>query len=498
MSKLNWGMRACGVFLFWATTAVALPAQTFTNQHNFDGADGDEPTAGLVQGIDGNLYGTTQFGGANSGKFCSTGCGTVFKITLSGKLITLYSFCAQSNCTDGSRPLAVLIQATDGNFYGTTWFGGAHGGGTAFKITPSGILTTIYSFCSKTSCTDGGSPTGGLVQATNGNFYGTTQDGGAHGGGTVFKITPSGILTTIYNFCSQGGTKCTDGQWPFAGPIQAMDGDFYGTTWSGGANGEGTIFKTTRSGNLTILHSFGQTEGHGPYAGLVQATNGSIYGTTSYGGDNGIGTVFKITLSGELATLHSFCRQDVSVSCSDGNAPYAGLIQATDGNFYGTTLAGGSVNSNAGTIFKITPRGTLVTLYAFCAQTRYCADGEGPYGGLVQATNGKFYGTTFVGGANSSCNGGVGCGTVFSLSVGLSPFVKTLSTSGKVGGAVTVLGTDLTGATSVTFNGTAAAFTVVSGSEITTTVPTGATTGTVQVVTSGGTLPSNMPFRVTP
>ena len=202
------------------------------------------------------------------------------------------------------------------------------------------------------------------------------------------------------------------------------------------------------------------------------------------GGAHGHGTVFRITPSGTLTTLYSFCSQS---ACTDGATPYAGLIQATDGNLYGTT-AGGGARNNDGTVFKITPTGTLTTLHRFCFQSG-CADGAGPLSGLIQATDGNLYGTTDAGGVD-------GFGTVFRLNVDLGPFVETLPASGKVGAAVKILGTNLTGATSVSFNGTGAAFEVVSASEISTTVPTGATTGTVQVVTPDGTLSSNVPFRV--
>jgi uncharacterized repeat protein (TIGR03803 family) len=227
--------------------------------------------------------------------------GTVFKVTPSGTLTTLYSFCAQTNRTDGDAPNG-LIQATNGDFYGTTYEGGANvgagafgnGGGTVFKITLSGTLTTLYSFCSQSGCTDGEYPVAGLVQATNGDLYGTTEFGGANacppfnGCGTVFKITPSGTLTTLYSFCSQSG--CTDGANPSAGLVQATNGDFYGTTGLGGASNDGMVFKITPSGAVTTLYSFcsqggsGCTDGVGPTAGLVQDTNGDLYGTESAGG----------------------------------------------------------------------------------------------------------------------------------------------------------------------------------------------------------------------
>ena len=215
------------------------------------------PYGALLQATDGNLYGTTEAGGAN-------GVGTVFKITTSGTLTTLYSFCSQSGCMDGYLPYAGLVQATNGDLYGTTGFGGAScadtgGCGTIFKITKSGALTTLHSFCSQNGCPDGKKPFAGLIQATNGNLYGTTVGGGANGGGTLFKITTSGTVTTLYSFCSQ--SACADGQTPLAVLVQATNGDLYGTTGFGGANcadtgGCGTIFKITKSGTLTTLHSF--------------------------------------------------------------------------------------------------------------------------------------------------------------------------------------------------------------------------------------------------
>ena len=248
----------------------------------------------------------------------------------------------------------------------------------------------------------------------------------------------------------------------------------------GGVNGVGTVFKITPSGTLTTLHSFDHADGFGSQAGLVQAIDGNFYGTTI---SPGWGTIFKVTPGGTLTTLH------------DSTGESDGLVQATDGNFYGTASPGGTYDE--GTVFKITPSGTLTTLYSFCQQYRdgLCTDGDYPSAGLVQATDGNFYGTTAAGGTSSNCYGD-GCGTVFSLSVGLSPFVETQPTVGQVGTPVTILGTNLTGATTVTFNGTAATFNVVSASEITTTVPAGATTGVVQVTIPGGTLTGNTTFQV--
>ena len=187
-SKFDWGKRASAVFILFGTTAITLPAQTFATLHSFDVTDGDYPKAALVQGADVNLYGTTSDRDGN--------VGTVFNITLNGALTTLHTFCTHRGC--GFEPVAALVQAANGDFYGTTQSGGGpNGGGTIFKITPSGTLTTLYNFCAHTGCPDGFDVVAGLVQATNGDFYGTTQYGGANGYGTVFKITPSGTLTQL-------------------------------------------------------------------------------------------------------------------------------------------------------------------------------------------------------------------------------------------------------------------------------------------------------------
>ena len=396
MKKLRVLEIICVVFLFFAATAIASPAQVLTTLHSFNGTDGSYPIPGLVQGSDGNFYGTTFEGGTN----CNAGCGTIFKITPGGAL-TVYSSDGANGC--GFYP--GLVQATDGNFYGAGTWCGAYGGGTVFKMTPEGTLTTLYSFGSQPN--DGGNPTGTLVQAPDGNFYGTTYNGGTNRGcnfgegcGVVFRVTPSGTLTTLYNFCSQ--THCADGSNPRAGLVRATDGNFYGTTYAGGANGAGTVFKITPSGTLTTLYSFcskgGCADGRYPEAALVQATDGNFYGTTydatADGVANGDGTVFKITPSGTLTTLYSF-------SGPDGANPWAGLVQATDGNLYGTTSGGGA--NGRGTVFKITPGGTLTTLHNFDG-----SDGGGPSASLVQASDGNFYGTTAGGGAN-------GDGTVFRL-----------------------------------------------------------------------------------
>ncbi|HEY4902636.1 MAG TPA: choice-of-anchor tandem repeat GloVer-containing protein [Candidatus Sulfotelmatobacter sp.] len=489
---------AVAVLLLCVATAIGSPAQTFTDLLSFDGTDGALPYAGVVQGTDGNFYGTTYNGG-------SYGYGTVFKISAVGKLSSLYSFCPQDVCTDGMYPSSGLVQATNENFYGTTRYGGPVGNGNIFEITPAGKLTSIYVFClqrdSQGNCPDGTDPTVGLIQASNGNLYGATTTGGdgigndcvAFGGcGTIFAVTPAGKLTTLYSFCGQPNSQgiCIDGDLPEAPLIQATNGNLYGTTVFGGADNQGTVFDITPAGKLSTLYSFcahaACADGAQPAGALIQGADGNFYGTTTVGGiasaacPSGCGTIFKITSQGHLTRLHAFC---IQAQCLDGSDPTAGLIQATDGNFYGTTASGGS--GAAGTVFQISPAGTFTTLHSFDE-----TDGQIP-NGLVQATNGSLYGTSVYGGTS-------GDGTAFRLSVGLDPFVAIRPTSGKVGATVSILGNNLTGTTEVAFGATAATFTVVSGSQIKATVPTGAITGEVTVTTSGVVLTSNVPFRVLP
>jgi uncharacterized repeat protein (TIGR03803 family) len=477
MEKLGFTKMAIALFLFSVATVMIAPAQTFTPLLNFDSTNGAYPFhTSLLQGLDGNLYGTASSGGADPSpcRF-APGCGTLIQITPGGTLTGLFKF----NSTDGEFPYAGLLQAPNGHLYGTANSGGANGGGTVFEITPRGALATLYSFCAQASCADGLSPEATLLQATNG-IYGTTSNGGARGSGTIFAITPTGTLTTLHSFSGPDGSNPS-----FGALVQGTDGKFYGTTSSGGSSGFGVVFKMSSAGKLSLLHSFVGSDGEFPN-GLVQATDGNFYGTTSSGGATGGGTFFSITPAGTLTTLYSFC--PLGNPCPDGGSPGDGVVQATDGNFYGTTPSGGA--NGSGTIFSITPGGALTTLYSFAT-----ADAR-PYTVLLQATDGNFYGTTEQGGL-LTCGGiNAGCGTVFSLSVGLAPFVKTNPTFGGVGEKVNILGTDLTGATAVTFNGISATYSVVSSTYIQATVPAGATTGTVEVTTPSGTLESNVVFRV--
>ncbi len=535
MRSFGWSAKFVSAWVLCATTAVAASAQTFEELVSFDITNGSLPEVEtLVQGVDGNYYGTTEEGGSTT---CSyLGCGIIFKITPGGTLSTVYSFCAQGwPCTDGYLPYAGLVEDASGNFYGTTPQGGAYEWGTVFKITPTGTLTTLYSFCPNNStCPDGATPYAPLILGANGNLYGTTALGGTgaglgtKGGGTLFEITPEGKLTTVYNFCSVA--NCTDGLEPEAGLVQGSDGNFYGTTAAGGNTGQygqgngcvlpgvgpfypgcGTIFKITPQGKLTTLYTFcvqaNCPDGASPYAGLVQAANGSFYGTTYYGGAEvecmveqgyeSCGTVFEITPTGKLTTLHSFCSEDPP-TCNDGFFPYASLTLGNDGNLYGTT--GGNHGGNGvldlntyGTIFEITPSGTLTTLHVFCQQNPpYCPDGSGPLGPPAQGTDGIFYGTTNEGGADYD-------GTVYSLSTDLAPFVETVPAAGNEGEQVSILGQGFSSSSTVKFGGTPAVTVTLNGTfNLIATVPARALTGQVTVTTGSSTLRSNQKFLVLP
>ncbi len=402
-----------------------------TSLFSFSSTNGAYPQGSLVQGKDGNLYGTTSSGGPNNG------CGTVFRITTNGVFTSLASF----NNASGASPLAPLIQGVDGSLYGTTSVGGTNGGcGTIFQATTNGGFSSLASF----SGTNGSNPYGGLVQASDGSLWGTTYGGGTNGGyGTIFQAATNGALTSLVSFNGSNGAN------PCAGLALGNDGNFYGTTYNGGSNGYGTIFQVTSNGVLTSLVSFNVTNGANPYAGLALGSDGNFYGTTYSGGTDGYGTVFKVTTNGILSSLVSFV--------TDNGNPYATLLQGTDGFFYGVTLDVffeepplGDGLVDLGNVFKITTNGVLSTVLDIGANPRgaivqgtdgkfyltipsggnpYNAgevvsisggqgsvilsfnfvDGAIPFAGLIQASDGNFYGTTAAGGAN-------GGGTVFKLS----------------------------------------------------------------------------------
>ena len=371
-----------GVLAMGSVAPCAHGDVTLTTLVSFGGTNGANPGAGLVQGKDGNFYGTTVVGGAN-------GYGSLFQLTLSGTLATLISFNRTNN---GANPGAALVQGSDDAFYGTTEAGGTNNNGTIFKVTTNGTLTTLVSF----NGTDGALPLAPLVQGQDGKFYGTTDTGGTNQDGTAFQMLTNGTLTSLVSFDNNN-----NGSSPRAGLVQAADGNFYGAASLGGTNGYGTMFRLATNGALTTLYSFtGGSDGANPYAGLTQGADGKLYGTTFTGGTNGYGTVFKMTTNGTLTPLVSF-------GGTNGAYPQAALLLASDGNFYGTTKSGGTY-TNYGTVFKLTTNGTLTTLASFNG-----TNGAHPLG-LVQTLDGSFYGTTAVGGTN-------GYGTIFRLNITASP-----------------------------------------------------------------------------
>ncbi|HEV2397351.1 MAG TPA: choice-of-anchor tandem repeat GloVer-containing protein [Candidatus Sulfotelmatobacter sp.] len=477
------------LFVLVTPLAAQTPSATFTTITDFGEGDGQYPSA-LAQGLDGNLYGTVVYPhrtGTRADSF-------FFNLTAGGSYTNLPGYSCKTNYCTGSKPYAGVTLAGDGNFYGTTSYGGngsyrnVNKSGTLFQANTRSGLTTLYSFCSKLGCQDGDDPYTPLTLGSDGNLYGTTQYGGLHKSGTAFVLTLAGNFNTLHQFCAQ--TNCADGSYP-SGLIQATDGNFYGLAgggtgaYCGTPNTCGLVFKMTPQGVTTTLYSFCSlpncTDGWSPQS-IIQAADGNLYGATAWSGTTGPGTIFKLSLQGQLKTLYTLCGS----TCTTGRTSAGHMIQATDGNFYGIS----SGDTCCSMVFELTSTGAYSTLYTFCQQGgRYCSDGSGPTG-IVQATDGNFYGTTFYGGPS-------GYGTAFQLSTGLAPFVQTVTSSGAVGASVLILGNNLTGASSVTFNGMAASFTVVSSTEITAAVPKGATTGPIEVITPTGTLKSNRQFAVT-
>lgn len=277
----------CSIYLGCGSIFELPSDDRIDTLHYFEGGtEGGLVSAALIQANDGDLYGTARVGGTH-------GYGTVFKATLEGNVTTLHSF----KQTDGSDPMGALVQGPNGNFYGTTLSGGAHYAGTVFEITPEGDSTTLHNFCSEPNCADGSSPSGGLVMATNGNFYGTTRGGPGQISGTVFELTPAGVLNTLHTFCTL--KDCADGSHPKDGLIQASDGNLYGTTFEGGTQNYGTIFKITLSGTLTTLHKFDLVYGANPYGGLIQASDGNLYGLTFFGGSPGVGIAYRLNIGSD-------------------------------------------------------------------------------------------------------------------------------------------------------------------------------------------------------
>ena len=373
-------------------------AQTLSALYTFTGgADGNNPSTGLVADSSGNLYGTTFNGGAH-------GDGVVFQVTPGGAETVLYSF---SGSPDGANPAAGLIRLHNGTSYGTTENGGASGGGTVFMLSKTGVETVLHSF---SGGPDGFNPFGALIRDSAGNLYGTTGDGGTGGCGvgcgTVFKVSAAGVETVLYSF-----TGGSDGVDPVGSLIRDSSGNLYGTTETGGAHGNGTVFELSPAGAETILYSFaGTPDGSGPEAALLRK-GANFYGTTNVGGVDDAGTVFNLK-RGTEKVLHSFTESP------DGSSPQGALIEdaAMAGTFYGTTYGSGS--SAYGTVFSVTTSGSENVLASFNGSNGPGpgATGAFPNGGLLQDSSGNVYGTATDGGS-IFVNGGwvTGAGTVFKL-----------------------------------------------------------------------------------
>jgi uncharacterized repeat protein (TIGR03803 family) len=461
---LRAGVSFIGLSLCVAAAAGQLPTITQLFAFPYDSLtgllpDGYEPSGPLVQASDGNFYGTNSLGGDDH-HGCVNGCfGTVFKLTPAGQLSVLYTFTGSS----GTFPLFGLIEGRDGYLYGTTNQGG-NGGGTIFRIGKSGGFTLLHNFCATAGCPDGSAPLV-LVQGRDGNIYGGTQGGGVNGTGVVFQMTPTGAYTVLHAMDASGSEGCST-----EGVTQASDGNLYGVNGYCGAGG-GTIFRLTTSGALTVIHTFAGSPGDGsnPWAPPTEATDGNLYGTTVGGGANGQGTVYGISFAGEYHILYSF-------SGIDGSQVWAPVVQASDGNLWGATLLGGMGNS--GTVFALSTSGVLIQNL----QLDYFAYGCCSYG-LLQGSGGKIY-------VAGSGGGTYGEGDVFTVDAGLAApkpqIARFVPKAGAVGSPVLIGGSHFIGTVRVLFNGVSTLYRADNAGYITAIVPAGASSGHITVATPAG------------
>jgi uncharacterized repeat protein (TIGR03803 family) len=374
-------------------------AASLTTVVNFNGVNGADPQAGILQGSDGNLYGTTSQGGSSFNN------GTAFKLTGTGftTLTTLINFTGTAPSNKGTNPVARLFQASNGNLYGVTSTGGASNLGTLFQLSSSGFttLTTFVDFSGIIGPNLGANPEGRLISGSDGNLWGTTSRGGVNNAGTIFKIpTTGGAPTTVISF------NGTNGATPLARLQLASDGNYYGTTSAGGATNRGVVFRLTPVGVLTFS-SFNGANGENPQSGLVEFS-GSLYGTTNVGGaSNNRGAIFRIPLGFTSTTPPVLV---ASFNGTNGANPTAALTPAlSSGTFYGTTSAGGA--NDTGVIYQLTTTGTptitpLISFNALASGGITNANGARPQSTLIRLTNGDYYGTASGGGTS-------GRGTVF-------------------------------------------------------------------------------------
>ena len=467
---------AAMVVLTLAGAGIPVQAQLPTTIYTFtgNGNPANPLSSAVAQGRDGNYYFATCIP--------ATLDSVLFNISPSGTLTTVYT---PINCTPGPTV------GTDGNFYSVVNDLSCCGNtlGEIYKVTPTGTATILYTF---TGGADGADPNTPPIEGTNGIFYGVTTSNHVPDS-TAYSITSSGTFKTLHTFTGSDG-QCLSPQL-----VQGTDGNFYSQTQCGGTNNLGVIFKMTSTGAVTVLHNFAGSDGATGAWPLMQAKDGNFYGTTRAGGTNGAGVLFKITGTGTYTVLYNFPSTGNQYT---GNFPISDLIQATNGLLYGVTgNLGGPFAWGAIYSFNTTTS-ALTTLYSFTGGT----DGGQPYGPLMQHTDGLLYGTTYVGGAGSTCttlewDGEFvitgGCGTVFTFNIGAKAFINLEQTSGKVGSKVSILGQGFSSSSVVKFGGgVVAAHTLTGTTYISATVPAGASDGKVTVTTGSTTLTSTQTFTV--
>jgi uncharacterized repeat protein (TIGR03803 family) len=399
--------------LLGLVTLPVMQAQTFTTLYNFTGGqDGAGPDAGVIQDPAGDLYGTTYQGGdLNRNALTLYGGGVVFRMDTTGKETVLYTFCSQPNCVDGADSGTPVTRDKAGNIYGTTQDGGSGGEGTVFKVDTAGNETVLHSF---TGGSDGFNPGQGVIMDKAGNLYGTTQFGGAYGCqygpygcGTIFRVDSAGDFTILHAFT---GTS-SDGANPGSGHL-TMDKltNLYGVTPNGGStecysgHGCGVLYKLSKKGTFTVLHRFARstTDGCYPYGSVLRDKTGNFYGTTQYCGSTGNGTIWKVSKKGKETILHNFAG-----GTSDGCSPFAGVSRDSKGNLYGVTAGCGA--NGYGALYELSAKGRLTLLHSFDGTVGYPPSGE-----VLRTVEGTLYGTTSLGSTGNNCTHGYGCGTVWS------------------------------------------------------------------------------------
>jgi uncharacterized repeat protein (TIGR03803 family) len=477
---------------FYGTVFKFTPSGTVTVVYDI----GYLPWGGLTLGTEGELYGEDGDGGV-VGNCGVSGGGQVYKLTTAGSPTFLHNF---TGTGDGCNPKGQPIEGANGIFYGTTL---GPNNGTAYSVTSGGTFTNLHTFTG----TDGSQVYAPLVQGTDGNLYGNTVYGGTNGDGVIFKMTPTGTVTVLHNL-----DGVSDGSQAYYGLIQATDGNFYGVA-QGGGTFYGTVFKITPGGVYTVLHTFtdGPSDGATPSSALTQASDGKLYGVTAAGGTFGGGTIYSLTTSGgSYSVLYNF----ENTNSTTGYNPASPLIENTDGTFYGTTYYGGLYSTcNCGVIYSFnnglkTYANLVSTSGAEGAKIGILGQGFGStttvkFGGTQAVTvtrSGSTYLTATVpaGALTGSVTVTTGSTVLTSIqSFRVTPTMKTFSPeSGAVGTLVTITGTGLKQTTKMTFNGKSAGITVVSDTEVTATVPTGAKTGKIIVTTKGGSVTSASNFTV--